>query len=96
MLSSATRQLRGSGSPVNHMAGESVSVVVWRSATILLATRASSTFGNSKVTDDITVGNSNDATMAVTHIHRVPTRLRRAARSARKAPTDSSSDTMIT
>ena len=34
--------------------------------------------------------------MAVIQIQRVPPRLRRAARSARNAPTDSSSDTMIT
>jgi hypothetical protein len=96
MVSSAIRQLRGSGSPVSHMAGESVREVVWRKATMRLATPSFSTSGNSKVTDDTSVGSASEAMRAVIQIHRVPRRLSRAARSARNAPSDSSSDTMIT
>jgi hypothetical protein len=95
MVSFATRQLAGSGSPVIHTAGDNVSVVAWRSTTILLATCSPSTLGSSIATDDISVGNASEATMAVIQIQRVPARLSLAARSARNAPSDSRADTMI-
>src|SRR5262245_35770600 len=96
MTSLAALQLAGSALPVIQMAGERCSDVACRNATYWLAAFSPRTSGSSKLTEEMTVGSTSDATIAVIQIQRVPMRFRRAARSARNAPTDSSAETMIT
>jgi hypothetical protein len=96
-VASKSRQRRGSPAlPDIHMTGDSAPVVASRSTTIFCATAGLNTLGSCTETDAITVGSASEATMAVIQIQRVLARLRRAARSARNAPIDSSKVTMIT